>query len=197
MLSRLLERVAQGLEARRIPYMVIGGQAVLIYGEPRLTRDIDITLGVSPDGLGQIEELASVLRLTILVQSPPEFVQTHMVLPCEDPESDIRVDFIFSFTPYERQAIERARDIKIGRSTVRFAAPEDIVIHKLVAGRPRDLDDVRSILLKNSSLELAYIEHWLRQFDQAISRGTVESFQALRRSIDPPQRSGKGDEYGD
>jgi len=26
--------------------MVIGGQAVLLYGEPRLTRDIDITLGI-------------------------------------------------------------------------------------------------------------------------------------------------------
>lgn len=34
-----------------VPYMVIGGQAVLIYGEPRLTKDIDITLGVDVDGL--------------------------------------------------------------------------------------------------------------------------------------------------
>jgi hypothetical protein len=47
MFTQLLERIAHGLDERQIPYMVIGGQAVLIYGEPRLTRDIDITVGVS------------------------------------------------------------------------------------------------------------------------------------------------------
>jgi hypothetical protein len=184
MLSELLERVARGLEARRIPYMVIGGQAVLIYGEPRLTRDIDITLGVSPDRLPEIEELASELRLKFLAQSPAQFVQAHMVLPCEDPESDIRIDLIFSVTPYERQAIERARGIRIGDSTVRFATPEDIVIHKLVAGRPRDLDDVRSILLKNATLDLAYVQHWLEQFDEALGRGTLETLHTLRKATE-------------
>jgi hypothetical protein len=35
MLARLLEQIAIALEERRIPYMVIGGQAVLLYGEPQ------------------------------------------------------------------------------------------------------------------------------------------------------------------
>jgi hypothetical protein len=43
MFQQLLETIALGLEKRGIPYMVIGGQAVLLYGEPRLTRDIDVT----------------------------------------------------------------------------------------------------------------------------------------------------------
>ena len=47
MFERLLQRLSRELEARSITYMVIGGQAVLLYGEPRLTRDIDITLGLS------------------------------------------------------------------------------------------------------------------------------------------------------
>jgi hypothetical protein len=46
MFTPLLERIALGLEKRQIAYMIIGGQAVLIYGEPRLTRDMDVTLGV-------------------------------------------------------------------------------------------------------------------------------------------------------
>ena len=46
MFQALLARLALELEARSLPYMVIGGQAVLVHGEPRLTRDIDITLGV-------------------------------------------------------------------------------------------------------------------------------------------------------
>lgn len=46
MFERLLERLAGSLDRHKIPYMVIGGQAVLVYGEPRLTRDIDVTVGV-------------------------------------------------------------------------------------------------------------------------------------------------------
>ena len=45
MFERLLERIAKSLKNAGIPYMVIGGQAVLLYGEPRLTKDIDVTLG--------------------------------------------------------------------------------------------------------------------------------------------------------
>ena len=45
MYDRLLEKIALELDSRAIPYRVVGGQAVLLYGEPRLTRDIDVTLG--------------------------------------------------------------------------------------------------------------------------------------------------------
>jgi predicted nucleotidyltransferase len=183
MLSDLLERLARGLESRGIPYMVIGGQAVLIYGEPRMTRDIDVTLGIGPEGLGQIEELAASLGLEILRPSHAEFVRDRMVLPCGDAESGFRVDFIFSFTPFERQAIERAPAVRIGETEVRFASVEDLIIHKMVAGRPRDEEDVRGILLKTHEIDFAYIENWLRQFDEALGRPLLERFQSLRQSI--------------
>ena len=58
MFTQLLERIALGLEQRQIPYMIIGGQAVLLYGEPRLTRDIDVTLGVGTERLGDLAAFA-------------------------------------------------------------------------------------------------------------------------------------------
>ena len=54
MFERLLKKIAIQLKKGAIPYMVIGGQAVLLYGEPRLTRDIDITLGMGVNGLDKI-----------------------------------------------------------------------------------------------------------------------------------------------
>ncbi|ALA57272.1 hypothetical protein NITMOv2_0837 [Nitrospira moscoviensis] len=45
MFAELLERLAGALDQAHLPYMVIGGQAVLLNGDMRLTRDIDITLG--------------------------------------------------------------------------------------------------------------------------------------------------------
>jgi hypothetical protein len=41
MFERLLRKIASQLRKRDLPYMIIGGQAVLLYGTPRLTNDID------------------------------------------------------------------------------------------------------------------------------------------------------------
>jgi len=54
MFQALLGSLARGLDRRGIRYMLIGGQAVLLYGEPRLTRDVDVTLGGGPELLPQL-----------------------------------------------------------------------------------------------------------------------------------------------
>jgi predicted nucleotidyltransferase len=106
-----------------------------------------------------------------------------MVLPTIDKRSGIRVDFIFSFSPYERQAIERAKDIKLGGSIVRFASLEDVVIHKVIAGRARDLEDVKSILLKNPRYDFVYIEKWLKQFDKSLRGKFLKVFRNIEKEI--------------
>jgi uncharacterized NAD-dependent epimerase/dehydratase family protein len=57
MFEQLLARLALALDAAKISYMVIGGQAVLVYGEPRLTQDVDIVLGLAPDQLEAVVDL--------------------------------------------------------------------------------------------------------------------------------------------
>lgn len=111
------------------------------------------------------------------------FVKETMVFPVIDEKSGIRVDFIFSFSPYERQAIQRSKGIKIGRSEVKIAALEDVVIHKIIAGRPRDLEDVESILLKNPDYDARYIEKWLVEFDNSLRKNFLDHFKALRERI--------------
>lgn len=182
MFTQLLERIALGLEQRQIPYMIVGGQAVLIYGEPRLTRDIDVTLGVGPERLPDLLGFAQASAWRLLVEAPEEFVERTMVLPCAHPESGIRIDFIFSHSAYEQQAMERVRRLEIGKASVRFAAPEDVIVHKVIAGRPRDLDDVRSILLKISDLDRGYIRHWLAEFDRSLGESYLRRFEELARS---------------
>ena len=183
MFERLLKKIALQLKKASIPYMVIGGQAVLLYGEPRLTRDIDITMGISVDGLDRVKKIIPIIGLKSLVKKEKEFVERNMVFPTIDKKSGIRVDFIFSFSSYERQAIERAKDIKLGRSLVRFASLEDVVIHKVIAGRARDLEDVKSILLKNLKYDLVYIEKWLKQFDKSLGGKFLKVFRNIEKVI--------------
>lgn len=181
MFDELLARIAGALDAHALPYMVIGGQAVLLYGEPRLTRDIDITLGVDVDALPGVLQAVRSAGLESLVD-PDEFVSRTMVLPCVDPASGVRVDLVFSFTPYESAAIGRSRAIEIGGRPVRYAGPEDLVVHKMLAGRPRDLEDVRSIVVRQPALDRPFIRTVLADFDSALGRELVAQFDAVLAS---------------
>lgn len=94
MFQRLLEKIALGLGKLAIDYMVIGGQALLIYGEPRLTKDINITLGVGVERLKEIQKWVKKSGWKILAGSLETFVSETWVLPCLDPTSGIRINFI-------------------------------------------------------------------------------------------------------
>lgn len=167
MFEKLLSKIGKALTEKNIPYMIIGGQAVLIYGEPRLTKDIDITLGINTDRLNEILEIIKKIPLKLLHKDINDFVNKTMVLPSIHEDTGIRVDFIFSYTPYERQAINRSKQIRILKTGVCFASPEDVIIHKIFAGRPRDIEDVRIILLKNPNIDKRYIKRWLKEFDKS------------------------------
>lgn len=182
MFELLLEQLALGLEARAVPYMVIGGQALLLYGEPRLTRDIDVTLGAGPERLAEVLDLVQARGWKLLVESPADFLRRTMVLPCLEAESGIRVDFIFSRSLYEQQALGRVRRVAIGKAEVRFASVEDVLIHKVIAGCPRDLEDVRTMLLKNPAMDVAYIRHWLGEFDRTLHENFVSRLEEVGRS---------------
>jgi len=165
MFQDILARLAGILKKADIPYIVIGGQAVLLYGEPRLTADIDITVGLGIDELSRLLTAAEESGLVPLVSDIEAFTKETMVVPLKDKTTDIRIDFVLSFTTYEAAAIKRAREVKIGGMEVNFASPEDVVIHKIFAGRPRDIEDLRGILLKQKDIDVGYIETSLKEFD--------------------------------
>lgn len=182
MFEEILARIGASLANHKIPYMIIGGQAVLLYGEPRLTKDIDITLGINIDRINEILSIIQELSLRPLPKNLESFIRQTMVLPALDDNTGIRVDFIFSFTPYEIEAIKRAKSIKILQQEVNFASPEDLIIHKIFAGRPRDLEDVRIILLKNPEVDIQYIKNWLKEFDNILdSKDFQKVFEEILR----------------
>jgi len=184
MFEKILSQIGVSLSKHNLPYMVVGGQAVLLYGEPRLTRDIDITLGVDVDHLGEVLAVVQELNLKPLPQEIESFVRETMVLPTLDEHTGIRVDFIFSYTPYETEAIKRAKKVKIMGQEVNLASPEDLIIHKIFAGRPRDIEDVRTVLLKNPDVDKQYIRGWLKEFDESSEKKEfLKAFEGILKEL--------------
>jgi predicted nucleotidyltransferase len=178
MLQSLLVRIAKALDAAGLPYMVIGGQAVLAYGFTRLTDDIDLTLGVAPDRLAEVHHAIEGAGLKPLADD--SFVAEALVLPCVDPSTSTRVDLIFSFAGYERVALDRTKVFELSGHDVRFASVEDVLIHKIVASRVHDLRDAEELLVRHErSIDQSYMTHWLTAFGEALDQDLVWEFKRL------------------
>jgi predicted nucleotidyltransferase len=179
--EHILAKIAKLLDQNQIPYMVIGGQAVLLYGEPRLTRDIDVTLGIDSVRADDLKQICQVAGLIKVKSFDDSLIEKTNVFPCIDTETGIAVDFIFSFIDYERQAIKRAKKVKVADYAVKFSSPEDIIIHKLFAGRPKDIEDAENILIKQGrKIDMDYIKKQLKVFSTAYPE-MPERFKNLHR----------------
>lgn len=183
---RLIAGITRELTGHNLPFMLIGGQAVLVHGQPRLTGDIDITLGVDPTALPVVQEVCANLGFEVLPQDVERFVRETFVLPARDRETEIRVDFVFSTTPYEKQAIERAIRLPLEGVSVPFATAEDLLIHKLFAGRARDWEDAIGVIRRTGqTLDWPYVEHWILQFAMVPGREALpDQLAKLRREAD-------------
>jgi hypothetical protein len=117
--------VARELDRLRFPYMVIGGVAVTVWGEPRLTQDVDVTIATSSNETETIDQL--VRAFTPRTSDPAEFVRRTRVLPVTT-SGGVNVDVLFAGVPYERTAIERTVTLEVAGHPVRVCTPEEPVI---------------------------------------------------------------------
>jgi len=71
------------------------------------------------------------------------------------------------------------------RRRVRFCTAEDLVIHKAVAGRGIDLDDIQGVITRQRDrLDARYIRRWLREFSAMLeSPEVLERFEAAWRRL--------------
>jgi hypothetical protein len=181
--EHLIAGLSRELASRSIGFMLIGGQAVLAHGAPRLTEDIDLTLAATPDRTADVLAACAALSLTPLPADVDRFVAETFVLPARHALTGFRVDFIFSSTEYERIAIGHAVCIEVAGEQVPFASAEDLIIHKLFAARPRDLEDVAGVVRrKGGTIDWDYLSHWAAEFAAVPGREAMpEMVETLRR----------------
>lgn len=182
-LEKLIVKIVKILDKNKIPYMIIGGQAVQIYGEPRLTKDIDITIGLNIDSYKLLIDIIEKIKLIPLIKDIENFIKETFVLPTYDKKTDFRVDFIFSFSEYEKIALKRVNKVKIRNYEVKFASLEDLIIHKIISGRERDIEDIKKIILKNKEFNKEYIEKWLNEFQNILNENLIEKFENLLENV--------------
>ena len=162
--------------------MVIGGVAVIAHGVPRLTVDIDATV-VAAD-VNPAAAAGALAREGILPRIPnaESFAEEHHVLLCVHEASGTPVDLSFASLPFEEEALREREACDYAGVTIRVARPEDLVIYKLVASRPRDLDDAEALLaLHGSAMNLSRVRRVVAEFSALLEDD--ERPRALERLI--------------
>jgi hypothetical protein len=161
-----LQQLVKLMKDAKVNYAVLGGVAVSIYGEPRLTFDIDVSLLLDKDKMDVFLKKAKKFGFLPLPSNIKGFVKATGVIPMRFFKNKItgRCNFIIAQNALEYLCIKRGRFRKIYSVKVRLISPEDLVIHKITSQRPRDLEDVQGILIRQEGkLDIKYITHWLKK----------------------------------
>jgi predicted nucleotidyltransferase len=75
----------------------------------------------------------------------------------------IDVDVFLAESEFQQQIIARRQRVELDNSSLMLVSPEDLILLKLLAGRPRDYTDVQDILFTLGTLDEKYMRHWAKE----------------------------------
>ena len=155
-----------------VRYMVSGSVAVTVFGEPRLTHDVDIVVFL---------EDADIARLSAAYPQPEFYLPPAEVIAVEKARerrghfnvihaaSGLKADFYTSNRDALHDwAIARARSFALEGGAVSVAPPEYVILRKLEyyreGGSDKHLRDIRSIVaISGDQLDMSALDEWLRR----------------------------------
>lgn len=148
--------------------VIIGGIAVGFLGRPRLTEDVDAMFLLSTQDIPQFLEAAKTEKIKPRIPNAEEFARKNRVLLLQHSPTETNIDISLGVLPFEEEMVERGIVQSTGTLSVRLPTPEDLIIMKAIAHRPKDLEDIRTIVDKNPKLDVARIKKWIKSFGEIL-----------------------------
>jgi predicted nucleotidyltransferase len=161
---------------------IIGGVAASLLGRPRMTRDVDgvVLLGETP--VETYLKAASKEGIEPRIEGVIDFFQQSKVLLLRHVPSGVDIDVSAGLLQFEQEAFARSVLVRFGGQRFRLPAPEDLIILKAVACRPKDYEDIRGIMAAHPNLDRPWIERWIREFADLLE--TPEMWTDLQKVLD-------------
>lgn len=160
----LIKEVVRRLNGAGIGYMITGSMAMAVYAAPRMTRDVDIVIQVSDEDADSMVEL---FRGDFYIDETAvrEAIRSRGMFNIIHDETIIKFDFIVrKDEEYRREEFNRRLPVEIDGQSIDVAAPEDLVLSKLVwakqSGSELQLRDVRQLLAGMDRLDDEYLDKW-------------------------------------
>jgi hypothetical protein len=158
--SAWLASIAEIFDELDVAWTLVGALAANQYrATPRFTTDLDALVD-HDDRL--VDRLRGAGFDVVVVADDGE--RPHLLRCHRGAES---IDILLPAVDYQRTALRRARE--------HVLSPEDVIIHKLIAWRLRDRDDIRSILEAGVVLDREYLAEWIEAWDVGDRWATIDT----------------------
>ena len=178
----LLAALASTLE-RWGRWYVFGAQAVIAHGVPRLSADVDVTLEMNPEKPTLFAREMAKAGFDLLVNDP-EFVERTRVMPFVHRATAMPLDVVLAGSGLEKEFLDRARHTDVGGVVVPLIDLEDLIIAKILAGRPKDIEDARGLWrVHGRDTDPDRIREVLRLLEQALGQSDLTpAFESIATS---------------
>jgi hypothetical protein len=176
----LLADLGRAFDALGIPWYLFGAQAAIVYGVARLTADVDVTARI-PAGdaswLDVIDAHGFARRF-----ADAQFALQSRVIPVVHRATGLPVDIVLAGPGLEEQLLERAVTHDIDGVAVPVIEVSDLVVLKVLAARPKDIEDVSALLrIQGERIDEARVRAVLHDLEAALGQSDLlPTFDAIR-----------------
>jgi hypothetical protein len=180
-----LSDAANLLKTEHIPYALVGALAVSVRGQPRATSDVDMVIDADLDRALALAGALDATQFAPLFQDIADVVQRSFILPLRHRQTNVKVDLAVGLSGFEKQAVARASRMEVGGTELPVATAEDLIVMKVLAGRPRDEQDLQGLVIaQGDRLDWEYCVKTAVELGAAISQDLAVRVRALRESTD-------------
>jgi len=162
-------------------WYVFGAQAVNLHGFPRATADLDLTIDLGRRRLStvvaQLEAAGFDPRF-----SDAEFIAATRVIPVVHRPSQLPIDLVLAGPGLEQTFLDETVEQTVAGATIPVLSLENLIATKLLAGRPRDRDDVRELVASRSSVDHAKVESLLELLEEALGVSDLRPLYSTLRT---------------
>ncbi|MCK6591636.1 MAG: nucleotidyltransferase [Polyangiaceae bacterium] len=184
--ARLLVAFDCAMRAAGRRWYVFGALAAVAYGRPRMTADVDITVELRGAGARRLLTELAPYGFTLRIPLSKEHLAETQLLPMVHAPTELPLDLVIAGPGLDDEFLARANLVDIGGLKVPMISVEDLIAVKVLAGRRKDLEDVRGVLVEqHGRIDLARIHDVLAALEDAIGERTLlRRLSRLRRAAD-------------
>jgi hypothetical protein len=166
--SELLAHVADALEQLGVPYFVTGSVASMVYGEPRMTADVDIVARLTLSKIGDFCRAFPEDRFYVSLDAARDAIRNHAQFNIIDSTSGFKADIMIPGRGVlDEQRFLHSRQLRLEGSdrAVWVSSPEHLILKKLEFYREgeseKHLRDIAGIIKgRGDALDRTYIADW-------------------------------------
>lgn len=144
MLNQDFKEFIKSLNDNQVRYLVVGGYAVALHGQPRYTKDLDIWVEINGDNASHIIQALEAFGFGSIGLSAEDFLSPDTIIQLGYPPN--RIDILTSLSGIEFDACYSNRVIVLlDEVSANFIDLENLIKNKRASGRAQDIADVEAL----------------------------------------------------